>query len=328
MMKNPVLQPHYRQARVSARPVSRAPRTAGAPVLPSQTPAGPGVAEGAFSAIVQRVEIAHGAGASGVGPAGDAGRLADIQRAASGATDAPMEVAPEVVSAIDGERGGGKSLPPNVQRTMGSAFGETGFGAVRVHTSPEAAQLNHTLQAKAFTTGHDVFFRDGAYQPGTPQGDALIAHELTHTIQQGAVAGRESGGRASGGRAGQVQRKMAQRNMVQRLSMNDQPFPNLAPTATLRMRKSSGGSGGVYFADDGAESVVVKLDEPQKAFGAQVANKFTAMGTGLQTSNFRILAPGSQPGSSSMPPVSPSKRPCATASASSPRALTMPSVGR
>lgn len=289
MMKNPVLQTHYRQARVSARPAPRAPRTAGAPVLPSQTPSAPGVAGGAFSVIVQRVEDARGAGGCSVEPAGDAGRLADLQRAASGATDAPMEVAPEVVSAIDGERGGGAALPPNVQRTMGSAFGETDFGAVRVHTGPKAAQLNHTLQAKAFTTGRDVFFRDGAYQPGTPQGDALIAHELTHTIQQGAVAGRESGGRA-----GQVQRTMAQRNMVQRLSMNDQPFPNLAPTATLRMRKSSGGSGGVYFADDGAESVVVKLDEPQKAFGAQVANKFTAIGTGLRTSNFRILAPGSQ----------------------------------
>ncbi|MGL4651625.1 MAG: hypothetical protein ACRC1H_19615, partial [Caldilineaceae bacterium] len=49
-----------------------------------------------------------------------------------------------------------------------------------------------------------------------------------------------------------------------------------------------------YFANDGNDSVVVKLDAPDKAYGAQVANKVTSIGTGLQTSDFRILPPGSQ----------------------------------
>ncbi len=65
------------------------------------------------------------------------------------------------------------------------------FSSVRVHTSPEADALNRQLNAKAFTTGQDIFFRDGAYQPHTIEGQELIAHELTHVVQQasGAVGG-------------------------------------------------------------------------------------------------------------------------------------------
>jgi hypothetical protein len=66
------------------------------------------------------------------------------------------------------------------------------MGGVRVHTSPEADDLSHQLGAKAFTTGQDVFFREGAYDPGSTAGKELIAHELTHVVQQG--TGQVQGG--------------------------------------------------------------------------------------------------------------------------------------
>jgi hypothetical protein len=64
---------------------------------------------------------------------------------------------------------------------------------VRVHASPEDADLSQQLNARAFTTGQDIFFGEGAYQPGSSGGQELLAHELTHVVQQasGAV---DSGG--------------------------------------------------------------------------------------------------------------------------------------
>jgi Domain of unknown function (DUF4157) len=78
---------------------------------------------------------------------------------------------------------GGTPLPDGVQRRMEQALG-SGFSAVRVHTGPTAHRLTSGLQARAFTSGRDVFFRAGAYNPGTQPGDRLLAHELTHVVQQ------------------------------------------------------------------------------------------------------------------------------------------------
>jgi hypothetical protein len=58
------------------------------------------------------------------------------------------------------------------------------FGAVRVHTGARSDQLNRSLQAAAFTSGQDIYFRRGAYSPASPRGTALLAHELTHVVQQ------------------------------------------------------------------------------------------------------------------------------------------------
>ncbi|MEO0535656.1 MAG: DUF4157 domain-containing protein [Cyanobacteria bacterium P01_A01_bin.123] len=84
---------------------------------------------------------------------------------------------------IQRARGGGKALEPYLQRTMGQAMGAD-FSSVKVHTDVQADRLNQTIQAKAFTTGSDVFFRQGEYNPGMRSGQELIAHELTHVVQQ------------------------------------------------------------------------------------------------------------------------------------------------
>jgi hypothetical protein len=80
--------------------------------------------------------------------------------------------------------GGGQELDPAVKGQM-----EQGFGAslddVRVHTDGEAAGAAEDLNARAFTVGQDVYFNKGEYDPGSEDGQHLIAHEIAHTVQDG-----------------------------------------------------------------------------------------------------------------------------------------------
>jgi hypothetical protein len=94
------------------------------------------------------------------------------------------DVTPGVERTIQQERGGGQSLDTGVRRQMESSFGAD-FSGVRVHTDRQSDSLNRSLSARAFTTGQDIFFRQGAYQPGSSTGRELLAHELTHVVQQG-----------------------------------------------------------------------------------------------------------------------------------------------
>lgn len=92
-------------------------------------------------------------------------------------------VHPDVERAIAGLRGGGTGLDTGAQSRFSESFGDS-FGDVRVHTGPAADDLARSVQARAFTTGSDVFFARGEYRPGSSEGDRLLAHELTHVIQQ------------------------------------------------------------------------------------------------------------------------------------------------
>jgi hypothetical protein len=67
---------------------------------------------------------------------------------------------------------------------MGTRLGYD-FREVRIHDGPEASDLNRLLAARAFTIGSDIFFGQGAYDPDSPPGRELIAHELIHVVQQG-----------------------------------------------------------------------------------------------------------------------------------------------
>ncbi len=79
--------------------------------------------------------------------------------------------------------GPGRSLDTSVRTRMGAALG-AGLGAVRVHDDDASAKLTSSLGARAMTVGEHVAFAHNQYEPGTPLGDALIAHELAHVVQQ------------------------------------------------------------------------------------------------------------------------------------------------
>jgi hypothetical protein len=91
-----------------------------------------------------------------------------------------------IESQINAQRGGGTSLDPQTQSQFSGAMGYDMSG-VRVHTDSAADTLSRSIGAKAFTTGSDVFFSSGAYNPATTEGQHLLGHELTHVVQQGSA---------------------------------------------------------------------------------------------------------------------------------------------
>lgn len=91
---------------------------------------------------------------------------------------------PQVSSKIANSAGKGSPLSPKTQQEMSSSFG-TDFSHVRVHNDSEAVGMNKELQAQAFTHGNDIYFNEGKYNPNSPDGKFLLAHELTHVVQQG-----------------------------------------------------------------------------------------------------------------------------------------------
>jgi hypothetical protein len=90
---------------------------------------------------------------------------------------------PEFASALVGSKGGGAPLPGPVKAEMESAFG-VDFGGVRVHTDSRAVEMSRGINAYAFTYGQDIYFNQGAFEPASREGTHLLAHELTHTLQQ------------------------------------------------------------------------------------------------------------------------------------------------
>lgn len=94
-----------------------------------------------------------------------------------------MQVSSSFASSLNASKGGGSPLPHGTRRFMESAF-STDFSGVRVHTGGQASQMSKGINAKAFTHGNDIYFDDGQYNIGSDEGKNLLAHELTHTLQQ------------------------------------------------------------------------------------------------------------------------------------------------
>jgi hypothetical protein len=80
--------------------------------------------------------------------------------------------------------GGGTAMPPRLRAYFEPRFGAD-FSSVRLHTDDAAADSAQAISARAFTLGHDIVFGRGEFQPDTPHGKRLLAHELTHCVQQG-----------------------------------------------------------------------------------------------------------------------------------------------
>jgi hypothetical protein len=116
-------------------------------------------------------------------------RFADSVPVIARKGEGPSTVAPAVASEIGSSTGSGSPLPSSSRGFMESRFGAD-FGKVRIHTGERAAKLNRRLSAQAFTVGNQIFFGKDKFRPESQDGKELLAHELTHTIQQGAAAQR------------------------------------------------------------------------------------------------------------------------------------------
>jgi uncharacterized protein DUF4157 len=91
-----------------------------------------------------------------------------------------------------GSDGAGQRIPPEHRPPLEQFFGRP-MEDVRLHTGPTVAQTARSLRADAFTIGRDIFFGRGQLSPGTPAGQALLAHELTHVVQQTSLGQRLHG---------------------------------------------------------------------------------------------------------------------------------------
>jgi len=130
--------------------------------------------------------------------------------------NANSEISPDLENAIQSARGNGRPVESGLRNRMETAFGAS-FGGVRVHTDTHADALNRSLNARAFTVGQDIFFRQGEYDPGGSRGRELLAHELTHVVQQGG-AGIQRMPAASESRAAEASLSRAPKDpVVQRM---------------------------------------------------------------------------------------------------------------
>lgn len=95
----------------------------------------------------------------------------------------PSSQLEQVEHALYGSNGKGNPLDGTTKNFMEQRF-NTDLSSVRIHTDNEAKRSNEILHARAFTFGHNIFFNQGNYNPSSGQGKRLLAHELTHTLQQ------------------------------------------------------------------------------------------------------------------------------------------------
>ena len=169
-------------------------------------------AEGLIGLVLRRVSVA-------VNRWKQRGNLADVPEditglLAEGGSDAPpkstgeagQSVAPSLQfkanagganatqspQAVMQNLGKGSPLDGSTRGRMESAFG-TNFGNVEIHTDSNASNLASGMNARAFAVGNHIAFGSGEHQPGTLMGDALMAHELAHTVQQGNGVSNEGG---------------------------------------------------------------------------------------------------------------------------------------
>ena len=127
-----------------------------------------------------------------------------VQRSGGG-----FQASADLEQRLDAGRGGGAPLPSQVRAFMEPRFG-TDFSGVRVHTGGEAAQLNRSISAQAFTHGQNIYVGEGKYSPGSDAGKRLLAHELTHVVQQGGASTNR-----------QTARHMTAQRVIQRYEIQD-----------------------------------------------------------------------------------------------------------
>ena len=92
----------------------------------------------------------------------------------------------DIAALLKSRKGKGAPLPDPLRQKMEDNFGAD-FSSVRLHTDSAAVAMSKKLGAQAFASGSDIFFNQGKFDTGTSKGEHLLAHELTHTVQQGAV---------------------------------------------------------------------------------------------------------------------------------------------
>jgi len=161
----------------------------------------------------------------------DEGKRLVAQRKMPAATEGEgLSVADSIVSNL----GPGHPLDATSRAFFEPRFGQD-FSLVRVHTGPAAEQSAKNLNAHAYTMGHDVVFGAGRFEPETTEGRQLLAHELTHVIQQGGGSANSSSQARhhAGAQSGQGKSPSVSRRLIQRDLATPSPTPAMPPQPDL-----------------------------------------------------------------------------------------------
>lgn len=144
------------------------------PLVPAQTPRPAGEHRAAAAEPGTHARLGS---ARGLTPAG----VLRLQRSAGNASVSGALEEPGVTDIVG--RGGGRPLEDGVRKDMETHLG-TDFSDVRIHDDARAAASAKAVQAHAYTVGSDIVFGGGGYAPTSPTGQRMLAHELTHVVQQ------------------------------------------------------------------------------------------------------------------------------------------------
>ncbi len=184
----------------------------------------------------------------------------------------------QVSQKINQKSGRGRPLAGKTRAEMESGIGAD-FSDVNIHTDRDAQDMNKELHAQAFTHGKDVYFNSGKYNPETTEGKRLLAHELTHVVQQNGTR------RQAHEKEGHLQRKEGSGqlgNILQRL-----PGDGMAPPGDCNWAKYGGLRGAVEAAKllvsslgtcsvgDSCPLLATKIAAIAAEIGARVALDYT-----------------------------------------------------
>ncbi|WP_074405560.1 eCIS core domain-containing protein [Aquimarina megaterium] len=132
-----------------------------------------------------------------------------------------------IESKLKSRKGKGTKLSGDIKNEMETGFGAS-FNAVNIHTDTEAVQMSEAMGAQAFTNGNDIYFNKGKYNPNSKSGKHLLAHELTHTIQQKGKV-KKNIQKQQGHQPAQQQ--TAPINVTLNMALPNNPTPNYSRTA-------------------------------------------------------------------------------------------------
>ena len=167
----------------------------------------------------------------------------------SAAADANPGDNSNLESNLNSSKGGGSSFSGPVKNEMESGFGAD-FSSVKIHNDSNAVQMNKELGSQAFASGNDIYFNEGKYNPNSTDGKHLLAHELTHTVQQGASS---------------VQRKMIQKT--------ETPASSVAPPTPTNEYVDPAGKGTINTTTKTFTLPNLKVPEFKATFGPAASGR-------------------------------------------------------
>ena len=184
---------------------------------------------------------------------------------------------------IDRAQGGGQPLDRKAGAQIGGALGAD-FSGVRVHADSKSDTLNRSLNAKAFTLGSDIFFSQGAYNPGSSNGKQLLAHELTHVAQQGGAQINQVQAKFKTSSAKYIRRQVTDPNLLKgpkkARGSGFAEAAGSAPMGLLGAGMDTAATGG-YIAGNIGSAYGMSSDQATKDLGGQVSTGSYAYGAGI-----------------------------------------------